>query len=393
MAMKSLKSLNVQGKRVLCRVDFNVPLKDGKVTDSLRIEAALPTIKHLLREGATVILMSHLGRPDGEPNPKYSLEPVAIELSRLLDRSVVFLHDCVGEDVQARIAKLEPGKLVLLENLRYHAEEESNDVEFAKQLASLGDMYVNDAFAVAHRAHASVAAITDLLPSAAGYLLESEVDTLTGLLKRPKQPFVAVIGGAKISDKIPFLNNLVEKADTVIIGGAMANTFLAALGHDMRKSVQEKLAYKQALKFLAEARHLGVEVILPVDVVVSDGPHDDKKARAVTVGQLEGDDMALDLGPATSTLIAEALHTAKTIFWNGTLGLTEEKVFSTASHDLATRMAKSQALTVIGGGDTAGYIDSIGMHKDFGFISTGGGAALELLAGKKLPAVEALLSN
>lgn len=388
--MKSLKSLNVQGKRVLCRVDFNVPLKDGKVTDTLRIEAALPTVKHLLKEGATVILMSHLGRPDGEPNPQYSLEPVAIELSRLLNKGVVFIHDCVGVDVQDRVAKLEPGALALLENLRYHAEEETNDADFARQLASLGDVYVNDAFAVAHRAHASVAAITELLPSAAGFLLESEVDTLGGLLKRPKQPFVAVIGGAKISDKISFLNNLVKKTDTIVIGGAMANTFLAALGHDMRKSIQEKSAYKEALKFLAEARHHEVEVILPVDVVVADSPDDGAKSRVVTVGQLAGGDMALDLGLATSTLIAEALHSAETIFWNGTLGLTEEKAFAKASHDLAKRMTKSKALTVIGGGDTAGYIDSIGMRNDFGFISTGGGAALELLAGKKLPAVKAL---
>lgn len=389
MKMKSLKSLDVRGKRVLCRADFNVPLHNGKVGDLLRIESALPTIQYLLKEGATVVFMSHLGRPDGKPDSKYSLEPVAIELSRLLDRSVVFIHDCVGVDVQERVAKLEPGSVALLENLRYHAEEEANDTEFAKQLAILGDVYVDDAFAVAHRAHASLVGVPRLLPSAAGFLLEREVSTLGDLLKKPEHPFVAVIGGAKISDKIPFLNNLMKKADTVVIGGAMANTFLAALGHDMRKSVQEKSAFKQALKFLAEARHLGVEVILPVDVVVADKP-DAHKSRTVTVGQLEGGDMALDLGPATSTLIAEALHGAKTIFWNGTLGFTEEKAFSTASLDLANRMAKSDALTVIGGGDTAGYIDSIDMHEQFGFVSTGGGAALELLAGKKLPAVEAL---
>ncbi|MEI7819029.1 MAG: phosphoglycerate kinase [bacterium] len=389
MKLKRLDDLLVRGKKVFCRVDFNVPIKDGKVTDDLRIESALPTIKYLLKEGATVILASHLGRPDGKPVEKYSLEPVAVVLSKLLDMEIVFIHDCVGDDVKARVDKLAPGQVALLENLRYHAEEEANDPEFARQLASLADAYVDDAFAVAHRSHASVVGIPKLLPHAAGRLIEAEVDTLTGLLTKPNHPFVAIIGGAKISDKIAFMQNLMKKADTIIIGGAMANTFLAAQGHDMGSSIQEQKSHKLALDILDSAKHHGVEIVMPVDVVVADAL-DSKTSRIVTVGQLEDKDIALDLGPATSTLINEALHGAETVFWNGTLGYTEEPAFAIASHALAQTLIHSKANTVIGGGDTAGYVDGAGMHDDFGFISTGGGAALELLAGKKLPAVEAL---
>jgi len=390
MTLKRLADLAVKGKRVFCRVDFNVPLHDGKVTDALRVEAAMPTIQYLLKEGATVILASHLGRPDGQAVEKYSLEPVAILLSKLLNKEVIFVHDCIGPKVQARIESLVPGQVALLENLRFHAEEEANDPDFAAQLASLADVYVDDAFAVAHRAHASVVGIPKLLPSAAGLLLQAEVDTLTGLLRAPKRPFVAVIGGAKISDKIAFMQNLLKKADTIIIGGAMANTFLAAQGHEMGASKQEKKAFKEALSILKSAKQHGVEVILPVDLVVADKPEADVKTRIVTVGQLESHDMALDHGPATSTLTNEALHGAATIFWNGTLGYTELPEFRAASQALAQTMMHSKALTVIGGGDTAGFVDSSGWHDKFGFISTGGGAALELLAGKHLPAISAL---
>lgn len=390
--LKKLEDLVVRDKRVFTRVDFNVPIHKGKVLDELRIEAAVPTIKYLISQHAKVILASHLGRPDGKPVEEYSLEPVAVLLSKLLDREVYFLHDCVGEKVQEKVMELRPGQVALLENLRFHAEEEANDPAFARQLADLAEVYVDDAFAVAHRAHASVVGIPRYLPHAAGKLLQAEVSTLSGLLEKPKHPFVAIIGGAKIADKIEFLHNLIKKADTIVLSGAMANTFLAAQGHDMRASIQDKKGYETAKEILAEAQRHHVEVILPVDVVVADSP-DAHKGVAKTVGQLDEGDMALDIGPASVTNINVAIRDAKTIFWNGTLGYTENPAFAVASTAVAQAIAATKALSIIGGGDTAGFIDGTGMHEKFGFISTGGGAALELLAGKKLPAVEALTRN
>jgi phosphoglycerate kinase len=387
--MKKLEDLIVRDKRVFVRVDFNVPLHNGEVSDELRIEAALPTIRYLIEQRAKIILASHLGRPDGRPDSQYSLEPVAVLLSKLLRREVLFLHDCVGEDISAKVMSLRSGQVALLENLRYHAEEEAGDDKFAHQLANLAEVYVDDAFAVAHRAHASIVGVPKFLPHAAGKLLQSEVATLTGLMSAPKKPFVAIIGGAKISDKIEFMKNLMKKADTIIVSGAMANTFLAAQGHDMGSSVLDKKGFGVAREIMADAQSKNIELILPVDVVVASSPTS-KRTRTVTVGQLEEDDMALDIGPASITNIHVALHSARTIFWNGTLGYTEESAFRTASTAVAKTIATSPALSVIGGGDTAGFIDSIGMHAKFGFISTGGGAALELLAGKKLPAVVAL---
>ncbi|MDQ5944163.1 MAG: phosphoglycerate kinase [Patescibacteria group bacterium] len=387
--MKKLEDLIVRDKRVLVRVDFNVPIHNGRVTDELRIEAALPTIQYLLSQRAKVILASHLGRPDGKPDQKYSLEPVAVLLSKLLKREVLFLHDCVGEDIEEKVMQMRSGQVALLENLRYHAEEEAGDATFARGLANLGEVYVDDAFAVAHRAHASVVGVPKLLPHAAGKLLQAEVSTLTGLMAAPKKPFVAIIGGAKISDKIEFMKNLMKKADTIVISGAMANTFLAAQGHNMRESVLDKKGFAVAREILATAQRKNIEVILPVDVVVASSPSS-KRTRTVTVGQLDDGDMALDIGPASTTNIHVALQDAQTIFWNGTLGYTEEEAFRTASTAVAKTIASSKALSVIGGGDTAGFIDSIGMNSKFGFVSTGGGAALELLSGKKLPAVVAL---
>ncbi len=387
--MKRLEDLIVRDKRVLVRVDFNVPIHKGEVTDELRIEAALPTIQYLLSQRAKVILASHLGRPDGKPDPKYSLEPVAILLSKLLKREVLFLHDCVGESIEEKVMQMRAGQVALLENLRYHAEEEKGDPAFARALANLGEVYVDDAFAVAHRAHASVVGVPKLLPHAAGKLLQAEVSTLSHLMAAPKKPFVAIIGGAKISDKIEFMKNLMKKAGTIVISGAMANTFLAAQGHNMRDSVLDKKGFAAAREILATAQRNNIEVILPVDVVVASSPTS-KRTRTVTVGQLDEGDMALDIGPASTTNIHVALQDAQTIFWNGTLGYTEEEAFRTASTAVAKTIAASRALSVIGGGDTAGFVDSLGMHDKFGFISTGGGAALELLAGKKLPAVTAL---
>ncbi len=387
--MKQLEDLIVRDKRVLVRVDFNVPTHNGKVTDELRIEVALPTIQYLLSQRAKVILASHLGRPDGKPDSKYSLEPVAILLSKLLRREVLFLHDCVGESVQEKVMHMRSGQVALLENLRYHAAEEAGDAAFARALANLGEVYVDDAFAVAHRAHASLVGVPKLLPHAAGKLLQAEVSTLSSLMAAPKKPFVAIIGGAKISDKIEFMKNLMKKADTIVISGAMANTFLAAQGHNMQASVLDKKGFAVAREILASAQRRNIEVILPVDVVVASSPSS-KRIRIVTVGQLDEGDMALDIGPASTTNIHVALQDARTIFWNGTLGFTEEKAFRTASTAVAKTIASSRALSVIGGGDTAGFVDSLKMYDKFGFISTGGGAALELLAGKKLPAVAAL---
>ena len=389
IAMNRLEDLIVRDKRVLVRVDFNVPLHRGVVTDELRIEAALPTIQYLISQRAKIILASHLGRPDGKPDPRYSLEPVAVLLSKLLRREVLFLHDCVGESVREKVLQMRPGQVALLENLRFHAEEEAGDPKFARQLADLAEVYVDDAFAVAHRAHASLVGVPKLLPHAAGKLLQTEVATLSSLMTAPKKPFVAIIGGAKISDKIEFMKNLMKKADTIIISGAMANTFLAAQGHNMQASVLDKKGFTVAREILATAKHKNIEIILPVDVVVASSPTS-KRARTVTVGQLGDGDMALDIGPASTTNIHVALQDARTIFWNGTLGYTEEEAFRAASTAVAKTIASSRALSVIGGGDTVGFIDSLGMHKEFGFISTGGGAALELLAGKKLPAVMAL---
>ncbi len=388
--MKRMEDLILREKRVLTRVDFNVPVHKGKVTDDLRIIAALPTIEYLIRQKAKVVLVSHLGRPDGKPSDEFSLEPVAVLLSKLLKREVLFLHDCVGEDIKAKVMALRPGQVALLENVRFHPEEEAGDARFARELASLGEIYVNDSFAVDHRAHASVVGPPKFLPHGAGKLLQAEVKTLTSLMGKPKSPFVAIIGGAKIADKIDFVRNLLHKADTVVISGAMANTFLAAQGHDMQASLLDKDGLVAAHGIMADAKAHHVELILPVDVVVAKSP-DSKRTRTVTVGQLEKGEMALDIGPASVTNINVALHGAKTVFWNGTLGLTEEPQFAVASTMVAKSLAASKAMTVIGGGDTAGFIDGLKMHEKFSFISTGGGAALELLAGKTLPGVKALM--
>lgn len=389
--LKTLEDLIVRGKRVFCRVDFNVPVDaQGRVGDELRIAAALPTINYLIRQGAIVILASHLGRPDGKPNDKYSLEPVAVVLSELLKREVFFLHDSVGDDIKAKVMDMKPGQVALLENLRFHAEEEANDAHFAKQLAGLAEVYIDDAFAVSHRAHASLVGVPKYLPHAAGKLIQSEVARLNGLLTKPEHPFVAVIGGAKISDKIDFMHSLLEKVDTLVVGGAMANTFLAAQGHAMGKSVLDKAGFDAAMGIMKLAERKGIHVVLPVDVVVADKLADEAKPRTVMVGQLDAGDIALDIGPMTTTAINTALHGAKTIFWNGTMGYTEIKAFSHGSLNLAKKIAGMKTQSVIGGGDTAGFVDGIGMHDDFSFISTGGGAALELLAGKDLSALKPL---
>lgn len=389
-SLTTIHDIDVKNKKVFVRVDFNVPLKDGKIADELRIEAVVPTIEYLLDQNAALILSSHLGRPDGKKDAKLSLEPVAGALAEILDAPVDFADDCIGEEVQAKAQKLKSGQILLLENLRFYKEEEANDAKFAAELASMAEVYVDDAFAVIHRAHASIVGIPKHLPGAMGLLVQKEYETISSLLDKPKKPFTAIIGGAKISTKIDVLESLIKKADSIVIGGAMANTFLFALGHDMAESVLEKDQVDEVKRIMASAKAAGVEIILPVDLVVASAPEESAASRVCDLEELRGDDKAFDLGPATEKVIEESVVKSTTVFWNGPLGLTEVEKFAGASTSLAHCLIKSSAETVIGGGDTASFIDELGLHDKFDFVSTGGGASLELLAGKKLPGIEAL---
>ena len=387
--LQSIKDVNITGKKVFLRTDYNV-VDDGKIIDEFRIEATLPTIKYLLKHDCKIILASHNGRPEGKVVPSMSLEPVAKALSDLLERPVQFVHDCIGKVTEEAANDLQPGELVLLENLRFHSEEEANDPGFAKQLAHLADYYVDDAFANVHRKHASMVGVPKLLPAAAGLLVEREYDTLMGVLEEPKRPFLAIIAGAKVSTKLDVLNNLLERVDTLVIGGAMANTFLYARGYDMGKSVFEEGLTEQADEVLRAAHKKGVEVILPTDLVVAAKPAEGQRGRVVGLNQVGEHDMALDIGPESVDLINEAIDEAKTVFWNGTVGFAELPEFARASKAIAKHIAQSDAKSIIGGGDTASFIDHEHMQRDFDFISTGGGASLELMAGKKLQALELL---
>ncbi len=386
----TLHDIDVKNKKVFLRVDFNVPLVNGKIADELRIEAAVPTIEYLLDQNAALILASHLGRPDGKKDAKFSLEPVAAALSEILDRPVEFIDDCIGEEVRQKCANLKSGQIVLLENLRFYEQEEKNDEHFARQLADLADTYVDDAFAAIHRAHASIVGVAELLPAAMGLLVQKEYETLTGLLDEPKRPFMAIIGGAKVSTKIEVLESLIKKADTIVIGGAMANTFLYALGHDMASSVLEADQVEVVKRVMTQARTAGVEIVLPVDLVVASEASDSAAARVCSLDGLSGSDKAFDVGPQTTKLIEEGVVKNTTIFWNGPLGFTEIEQFAKSSTTLAHQLTKAQAEVIIGGGDTASFIDGLGWHDKYDFVSTGGGASLELLAGKKLPGIEVL---
>lgn len=388
--IRSIKDVNITGKKVFLRADYNV-VADGKIIDPFRIESTLPTIRYLLKHDCSIILASHNGRPDGKVVKSMSLEPVAEVLNGLLDRGVKFVHDCVGPTVEQAAEDLKPGDVMLLENLRFHKEEEDNDTKFGTALASLADFYVDDAFANIHRAHASMVGVPKHLPSAAGLLVEREYDTLSKLLNDPKRPFLAIIAGAKVSTKLEVLHNLIEKVDTLVIGGAMANTFLYSEGYQMGKSVLEEDLSEQAEEILHNARRRGVEIILPSDLVVAARPEKGERARTVKVSDLGDNDMALDIGPDSVYDIKVAVEQSKLIFWNGTVGFAELPQFAHASRDIAHAIADARAESVIGGGDTAGFIDAEDMQKDFDFISTGGGASLELLSGKKLPALETLL--
>ena len=391
MNKKTVRDVDVRGKRVLVRVDFNVPLADGAVTDDTRIREALPTIRYLLEQGATVILASHLGRPKNRMVDSLRMDPVARHLSRLLDYPVTKLDDCVGPEVEAAIRAARPGDLFLLENTRFYAEEEANDPAFAAQLASLADLYVNDAFGSAHRAHASTEGVAHYLPAVAGFLMEKELTYLGHALTSPQRPFVAILGGAKISDKIGVITNLLNRADSLLIGGGMANTFLKAEGYQVADSLVEdaSLAMARSLK-----KQAGERLVLPVDVVIADRFEADAFSQVVAVGNVPSGWRILDIGPRTLELFQERLTGARTVVWNGPMGVFEFPKFAQGTEAVARMLAVlPEATTIIGGGDSVAAVQRAGLADKMSHISTGGGASLEFLEGKTLPGVAALLDK
>ena len=391
---KSIEDIEVTGKRVLCRCDFNVPTKEGKITSDKRIVAALPTIEYLVRNGAKVILCSHMGKPKGEWKPELSLQVVAERLSQLLGQQVIMATDVAGEDAKAKAAALENGQVMLLENTRYIKGETKNDPELSKELASLADIFVNDAFGTAHRAHSSTAGVADYLPAVSGYLVQKDVAIMGTALANPERPFVAILGGAKVSDKLNVINNLLEKVDTLIIGGGMAYTFLAAQGHGVGTSLldSEKIDYCKEMMAKAEAK--GVKLLLPIDTVVSasfpspiDGPVD---VETVASSAIPADKMGLDIGEQTRQLFAEAAKSAKTVVWNGPMGVFENPTLAKGTIAVAQALADSDAITIVGGGDSAAACEQLGFADRITHISTGGGASLEFLEGLELPGIACL---
>lgn len=384
---KTIKDVDVQGKRVLVRVDFNVPIKEGKVGDDTRIRAALPTLTYLLDHGAALILCSHLGRPKGKPDPALSLKPVAEHLGELLDQKVAFAEDCIGPPAQNAAEKLQPGDVLLLENTRFHAEEKANDPEFAKKLASLADIYVNDAFGSAHRAHASTEGVANYLPAAAGFLMEKEIRYLGQAIANPDHPFIAILGGAKISDKIGVIRNLLEKADQVLIGGGMANTFFKAQGYPVGDSLVEDEVLDTARELIEEG---GNRLRLPVDVVIADDFSAEAERKVMSMGPVPEGWRILDVGPETIDSFSRVIADAGTIVWNGPMGVFEFPRFAEGTVRLAEAVAKSDAVSIIGGGDSVAAIQEAGLGEAVTHISTGGGASLEMLEGKTLPGLAAL---
>ena len=392
MSKKTVRDINVAGKKVLVRCDFNVPIdsQTGKITDNRRIRAAIPTIQYLLDNNAKVILCSHLGRPKGEVNPKYSLKPVAEELSKLLGKEVKLAKDVIGPDAEKLTSNMKNQDVVLLENVRFHKEEEKNDPEFAKKLASFAEIYVNDAFGTAHRAHASTAGVADYLPAVSGFLIEKELEFLGKALENPERPFVAILGGAKVSDKIGVIENLLEKVDTLIIGGGMAYTFYKALGHDIGTSICEEDKIDLAKTILEKAKQKNVKLLLPLDNHVSSEYSNDGEDKFVDKEEIPDGFMGLDIGPRTIEAFKESIKTAKTVLWNGPLGVTEFPKFAEGTRAIANALAQSQAVTIIGGGDSAAAIEKMGLADKMTHISTGGGASLEFLEGKVLPGIDCL---
>ncbi|MEA5002323.1 MAG: phosphoglycerate kinase [Christensenella sp.] len=388
---KTIEDIDVAGKRVLVRVDFNVPLdENGEITDETRIQAALPTIQYLIDKGAKVVLMSHLGRPKGEVKPEFSLAPVAKRLSELLSTKVVFAKDCVGKDAKDAVDSIENGQVVLLENLRFHKEETANDAAFAKELASLGDIFVNDAFGTAHRAHASTAGVAEYLPAVAGYLIGKELSFMGKALEDPARPFIAILGGAKVSDKIGVIENLLSKVDGLIIGGGMANTFVKAQGYEMGKSLVDDERLGLALDLMEQANRKGIKIMLPSDFVVAKELDAKAEAHVVPVDNIPQDMMALDIGPSSRIIFANEIKRAKTVIWNGPMGVAEIPAFAGGTKAVAEALAEASATTIIGGGDSAAAVKKLGFADKMSHISTGGGASLEFLEGKELPGVAAL---
>ncbi|HYL43257.1 MAG TPA: phosphoglycerate kinase [Ktedonobacteraceae bacterium] len=394
MDKKTIRDIDVTGKRVLVRVDFNVPLDDqGHITDDTRIKAALPTIRYLLNEGAAVILMSHLGRPKGKVVESMRLTPVAQRLSELLGKPVAMARDHVGPEVEVQARALQPGHVLLLENLRFHSEEEKNDPDFALQLAVLGNVYVNDAFGTAHRAHASTEGVTHHLPSVAGFLMEKEINFLGAALENPRRPFAAIVGGAKVSDKITVLERLINMVDILLIGGGMANTFLKAEGYEIGQSLFEEGKVNEAANLIVKAHQRGIEFLLPSDVVIADRFAADAHSRVVPGDRVPSDWRIMDIGPQTIAAFREALAGARTIVWNGTLGVAEMPAFARGTEaviEILAQRTRDGATTIIGGGDSAAAVEQAGAAEQMSHVSTGGGASLEFLEGRILPGVAAL---
>jgi phosphoglycerate kinase len=384
---KSVRDVDVKGKKALVRVDFNVPIKDGVVQDDTRIRAAMATIQYLLDNGAAVILFSHLGRPKGGPDPKYSMKPVADYLGGLMGKEVKFAEDCVGEPAEKQASGLKPGQVLVLENTRFHPEEEKNDLDLAKKMASLADIYVNDAFGSAHRAHSSTEGVAHFLPAVAGFLMEKEIQYLSQAIDDPKRPFVAILGGAKVSDKIGVIKNLLVKADAILIGGGMANTFFKAQGYPMGGSLVEDEVLDLAKELLAEA---GTKLRLPVDVVIAQSLEEGVETKVMPVGPVADGYKILDIGPETVAAYSKVIAGAGTVVWNGPMGVFEVSTFAKGTFGIADAMAQSKAVTIVGGGDSASAIQKSGHADKITHISTGGGASLEMLEGKTLPGVAAL---
>lgn len=395
MNKKTVKDLDVKGKKVLVRVDFNVPLskeEKGKIADDARIKAAIPTIDYLSENGAKVILMSHLGRPKGEANPEFALKPVADYLENVYGDKFKFIPspEVVDEKVKEEVNQLEDGQIALLENTRYRSEETKNGEDFAKELASLADLYVNDAFGTSHRAHASNVGVASILPSAVGFLIEKEISVMGKALEAPDHPFVSILGGAKVSDKIGVIENLITKVDTILIGGGMAYTFLKAMGKEIGKSLLEEDKMDLSLELMEKAKSNGVEILLPVDVVIADKIEAGVETKIVDIDDIPEDMEALDIGPKTAKLFAEKIKDAKTVVWNGPMGVFEIKEFSNGTNEVAKALAESDAVTIVGGGDSALAIEMAGLKDQITHVSTGGGASLEFLEGKDLPGISAI---
>lgn len=392
MNKKTIRDVEVNGQTVFCRVDFNVPMSDGKVTDDTRIKAALPTIKHLTGNGAKVILASHLGRPKGEAVDELRLDPVADRLSDLLGQTVTKTDEVHGSEVNKAISEMENGEILLIENVRFHPGEEKNDAELAKAFANMADLYVNDAFGAAHRAHASTAGVAEHIPAVAGFLMEKEINVLGKALSNPERPFTAIIGGAKVKDKIGVIDHLIDKVDHLIIGGGLAYTFVKALGHEIGKSLLEEDKIELAKEYMKKAEDKGVKLHMPEDVVVADDFSDSANKKEVAIDSIPADWEALDIGPKTREKYAEIIKDSKLIIWNGPMGVFELESFANGTKAVANALSETKGYSVIGGGDSAAAVEKFGYADDMDHVSTGGGASLEFMEGKELPGV-ALLND